>query len=81
MSQFSTTLLLNYHTTSPIPETIISNTSCLIILSKINELDLLSRLYGNIVTTPQIADEFGEILPEWVKIVPVSDENKFSHNC
>ena len=58
------------------PETIISDTSCFILLSKIDELDLLPRLYVNIITTPQIAGEFGENLPEWVKIIPVSDEYK-----
>lgn len=61
---------------SLMPETIISDTSCFILLSKIDELDLLPRLYVNIITTPQIAGEFGENLPEWVKIIPVSDEYK-----
>jgi predicted nucleic acid-binding protein len=55
---------------------IISDTSCFIVLSKINELDLLYKLYGNIITTPQIAGEFGESLPDWVEIVHVSDESK-----
>jgi predicted nucleic acid-binding protein len=57
-------------------EIIISDTSCFIVLSKIGELDLLHKLYGNIVTTPQIAAEFGENLPDWVKIVDVSDQRK-----
>ena len=49
-------------------KTIVSDTSCLIILSKINELDLLKKLYGQIITTTDFANEFGEILPEWVEI-------------
>ena len=50
------------------PKTIISDTSCFIILSKIDELDLLQKLYGEIITTSVIAEEFGEKLPNWVKI-------------
>lgn len=52
---------------------IISDTSCLIILSKINELDLLKKVYKNIVTTADIALEFGENLPEWIKVLDVTD--------
>ena len=52
---------------------IISDTSCLIILSNIGELELLHRLYGQIITTPDIEIEFGEPLPEWVDIVSVKD--------
>ncbi|SDF51766.1 Predicted nucleic acid-binding protein, contains PIN domain [Mucilaginibacter pineti] len=56
------------------PKIIISDTSCLIILSNINELDLLNKVYGNIVTTIDIATEFGEPLPEWVIIEKVADK-------
>lgn len=51
------------------PKTIISDTSCFIILSKINELDLLHKVYGQIVTTIDIATEYGETLPEWWKLL------------
>ena len=50
------------------PKTIISDTSCFIILNNIGELDLLQRVYGIIITTPEIADEFGEQFPSWVDI-------------
>ena len=50
------------------PDVVISDTSCLIILSNIQELDLLKRVYKNVITTPEIANEFGELLPSWVKI-------------
>ena len=33
------------------PKTIISDTSCFIILSNIGELDLLQKVYGHIITT------------------------------
>jgi predicted nucleic acid-binding protein len=42
---------------------IISDTSTLIIFDKINELNLLKQVYGELITTPEIAEEFGERLP------------------
>lgn len=36
------------------PKTIISDTSCLIVLTNIGELDLLHKVYGSIVTTVDI---------------------------
>ncbi len=57
-------------------KTIISDTSCFIILANIGEFDLLRKVYGQIITTTEIAIEFGENLPEWVKIVEVKDKQK-----
>ncbi len=48
---------------------IISDTSCLIILESINEIDLLKNLFGRITVTRKVADEFGKPLPKWVDIV------------
>ena len=56
------------------PKTIISDTSCFILLSKIGELDLLQKLYREIYTTSVIAEEFGEELPNWVKIQDSTDK-------
>jgi len=56
------------------PKTIISDTSCLIILTNIGELELLNKVYGQIITTPDIAGEYGEALPEWVEIIAVTDK-------
>jgi predicted nucleic acid-binding protein len=50
---------------------VISDTSCLIILNKIGELDLLKNVYQRISTTETVAKEFGEELPEWVQIEKV----------
>ncbi len=58
------------------PKTIIADTSCFIILSKINELSLLKSLYSSVTTTPEIASEFGHPLPDWVIIKPVQDIQK-----
>jgi len=55
-------------------KTIISDTSCFIILSNIGELELLYLVYGQIITTADIADEFGDKLPDWVEIVAVKDK-------
>jgi len=55
-------------------KTIISDTSCLIILTNIGELELLHKVYGQIVTTLDIATEYGETLPEWVEIATVKDK-------
>ena len=57
-------------------KTIISDTSCFIILTNIGELDLLHKVYGQIVTTIDIANEFGEPLPDWVEIISVKDQLK-----
>lgn len=58
---------------------VISDTICLIILSNINELDLLKQVYGKIITTQDIALEFGEKLPEWVEVMSAKDSHK--KNC
>jgi len=42
-------------------------------LHKINELELLKSLFGQVITTPVIALEFGEDLPEWVEIREVKN--------
>jgi predicted nucleic acid-binding protein len=53
---------------------VISDTSTLILLHKINEFDLLKGVYGKLITTPEIADEFGEQLPDWITVQSVKDE-------
>lgn len=57
-------------------KTIISDTSCFIILSNIGELDILHQVYGQIITTMEIANEYGETLPDWVEIVNAVDKSK-----
>lgn len=55
-------------------KTIISDTSCFIILTNIGELDLLQKVYGQIVTTVEVASEYGERLPDWVRIESAQDK-------
>lgn len=58
------------------PKIIISDTSCLIILNKIGELELLKEIYSEITTTSDIANEYGDPLSNWVKISNVKDITK-----
>jgi predicted nucleic acid-binding protein len=57
-------------------KTIISDTSCFIILTNIGELDLLKKLYGQVITTTEVYSEFGEALPDWVEILEPADKDK-----
>jgi predicted nucleic acid-binding protein len=57
-------------------KTIISDTSCFIVLTNIGELELLQKVYGQVVTTIEVVTEFGETLPEWVIIETVRDKYK-----
>lgn len=54
--------------------TIISDTSCLILLDKIGQLDLLHKLFGSIITTQEVSDEFGAALPRWIIIKSPSNK-------
>ncbi len=53
---------------------IIADTSCFIVLTNIGELDLLQKVYGQIITTPTVAAEYGELLPAWVTLETVQDK-------
>lgn len=56
------------------PKVIISETSCLIILNKIRELDLLRQLYDKVTITQDILQEFGEQLPNWIDVQQAQDQ-------
>jgi len=50
-------------------EEAITNTSCLIVLTNIDELRLLNELYGTITTTPDVIEELGvKQIPGWLQI-------------
>lgn len=61
------------------PKLVISDTSCLIILSNINELELLKKLYGEIITTSEVKSEFGGQLPSWIVIKSPMDNSILKH--
>ncbi len=50
------------------PKIIIADTSCLILLDKIGELQLLNALFGTITLTQEIRDEYHQYLPDWFEI-------------
>jgi len=56
---------------------IISNTSCLIALSRIGHLDILFRTFGKVHITQIIADEYQEVLPEWILIEKINNSIHF----
>jgi predicted nucleic acid-binding protein len=56
------------------PNIVISDTSCLILLHKIGELDLLRTVYSSVLTTPEVAEEFLEDLPIWIRIESAKDK-------
>ena len=55
---------------------IISDTSCLIVLSKIGKIELLKDLYQEIVITKEVKSEFGNTLPSWILISEAKDKLK-----
>jgi len=57
------------------PKTIISDTSCIILLDKIGELKILNKLFRIIVTTQEVTEEFGHQLPFWFEIQQPKDKN------
>jgi len=58
----------------PNSEIIITDTSCLILLVKIESLDLLRNFSNDIFITPEIAEEFDLTLPDWIKVRAVHSQ-------
>jgi predicted nucleic acid-binding protein len=56
------------------PNIVISVSSRLDLFYKINHLEILFNVYQNDVKTPEVASEFNDILPSWIKIVSVKDK-------
>ncbi|HSW53924.1 MAG TPA: DUF3368 domain-containing protein [Ignavibacteriaceae bacterium] len=56
-------------------KTIIADSSCLVLLEKIEELELLRKLFGTVIITSLIAEEFGNPLPEWISINNPENKN------
>jgi predicted nucleic acid-binding protein len=53
---------------------VIADSSCLILLSKIEELDILKGIYKQIYITKEIAEEFGTGLPDWIEVKNVQNK-------
>jgi predicted nucleic acid-binding protein len=56
------------------PSNIIADASCLVLLEKINKLDILPKLFDSIFITATVADEFGSDLPKWIKVKDAKDK-------
>lgn len=56
---------------------IISDTSCLIALDRIQKIHILQKTFNNVVTTPQVQQEFGRELPAWISIKEINDKQRF----
>ncbi|MBC8042750.1 MAG: DUF3368 domain-containing protein [Rhizobacter sp.] len=54
-------------------EAVIVDASCLIVLDKIGELELVNCCYEKVFTTPEVALEFGGTLPVWIEIKPLTN--------
>jgi len=50
---------------------VITDASCFITLDKIDGMHLLHSLYKHVLTTPEIAAEFGKRLPDWIEVKAV----------
>ncbi len=50
------------------PEVIIADTSCFVLLDKTALLPVLRDLYGTVTTTRKVAEEFGLPLPDFITI-------------
>jgi predicted nucleic acid-binding protein len=53
---------------------IVADTSCLILLTKINELGILKSVFDKIFITDKIAEEYNQELPNWIEIVNIPFE-------
>jgi predicted nucleic acid-binding protein len=55
---------------------IISDTSCLIALSNIGMLHILKDLFGEVLITAEVNEEFENQLPNWIILTQVQDQLK-----
>lgn len=53
---------------------VIADTSCLILLGKINRLSLLQDFFKEVYITEEVNIEYGEPLPDWIKIEKIKSE-------
>jgi len=56
------------------PKNIVADTSCLVLLEKIDELTILQKLFHTVWITDIIAEEFGSELPEWIQKKEIADK-------
>jgi uncharacterized protein len=47
---------------------VVSDTSCFIAFDRIDQLEILHRVFDTVITTLSVQEEFGKMLPHWVTI-------------
>ena len=57
---------------------VIADTSCLILLSKIEEIKLLSLIFSKVTVTSIVANEFGLLLPKWIEVIDNSKDKSIN---
>ncbi len=55
-------------------KTLVVDTSCLILLNKLDCLHLLKVISGEVLITPEVKVEFGKAIPDWIKERSCSDK-------
>ncbi len=53
---------------------VVVDTSALIALSNISRLDLLRKLFAEVIVPRAVAEEYGEPLPEWIRVLDVKNK-------
>lgn len=74
MCRFSANRFLIFILILKMRDIIISDTSTLILFENIEELILLKKIYGKLIITPEIAQEFSNPLPIWIEIKEFLDK-------
>ena len=54
---------------------VIADTTCIILLDKIGQLELLRKIFTSVSVTKETADEYGKPFPEWIVVKSVSDKH------
>lgn len=58
----------------------LADTSCLILFNKVGHLNLLHKVYGQLLITPEVSEEYKRRLPDWIQIKPMTDSKQFKAN-
>lgn len=61
-------------------EQVLADTSCLILFNKVGHLNLLHSVYGELLITPEISEEYKRRIPDWIQVKPMIDSEQFKAN-
>ena len=60
--------------TSATPDIVVPDTSCLIALEALDQLELLHDFYPAVIVPPAVALEYGRALPDWLRTQAPADQ-------